>query len=235
MTTVTETRPPQAVDASKEAIDKLKEGLSQNKPWFIALLEAMALWTLPEETRAGERYCYVVGGEAFDWLRLAERLLQEVDGEVPKSDVEALLFHGRIPVELDLAQLRRLLGGEKYRAYVSYFYGVLVEEALILAVTEEVRKKWLCRGFTDPDEAVMDEVFQALYSAPVRELWDRFCNEKHFRRRRQISLHQLKEFTYWLFKRRLGLWDKARVASDTKKGLQNLHGQRNARGATGCR
>ncbi|GAJ03845.1 unnamed protein product, partial [marine sediment metagenome] len=31
------------------------------------------------------------------------------------------------------------------------------------------------------------------------------------------------EFTYWLFKYRLNHCDKARVASDTKKGLEQLN------------
>ena len=37
-----------------------------------------------------------------------------------------------------------------------------------------------------------------------------------------MSLTELKEFTYSLFKRRVELWDPARVASDTRKGLERL-------------
>ena len=37
-----------------------------------------------------------------------------------------------------------------------------------------------------------------------------------------MSLTDLKEFTYWLFKRRIGKWDPARVASDTRKGMSAL-------------
>ena len=32
----------------------------------------------------------------------------------------------------------------------------------------------------------------------------------------------MKEFTYCLFKRRVDMWDPARVASDTRKGLERL-------------
>ena len=217
---------PQTIDSAHEAVRHLKEGIAQGKHWFIALLEAMALWTLPTETRDGERHSYVVGGEAFDWLALAERLLEEVKGLVPEQEVENLLFGGIPPEELSLSELRRLLGNEKYRAYVDYFYGVLVEEALILAVIEEVRKKWGCRGYQEPDDGVTDEAFMRLYAAPVKQLWETFCAAKRFRRRRQISLHQLNEFTYWLFKRRMEIWDRARIASDTKKGIENLRRQR---------
>ncbi len=38
----------------------------------------------------------------------------------------------------------------------------------------------------------------------------------------RISLSELKEFTYWLFKRRLAAQDPARVASDTRRGLLRL-------------
>jgi hypothetical protein len=38
-----------------------------------------------------------------------------------------------------------------------------------------------------------------------------------------MSVTQLKEFTYWLFKYRLKTSDKAKIASDTKKGLDALH------------
>ncbi|MBI4288815.1 MAG: hypothetical protein HY671_10355 [Chloroflexi bacterium] len=234
MTTVTETRLPQAIDGRKEAIEKLKEGLAQGKHWFIALLEAMALWTLPEEVNGDQTYHYVIGGEAFDWLALAQRLLEET-GQAPQTEIESLLFDGKPPLQLSPREMRSLLGSEKYRAYLNYYYGVLVEEALVLAVVEDVRKKWWCRGYNHPDAAVMDQAFQNLYGSSVAPLWESFCEQKHFRRKRQITIHQLKEFTYWLFKRRLATWDKARIASDTRKGLENLHRQRNGRVAPVCR
>ena len=37
-----------------------------------------------------------------------------------------------------------------------------------------------------------------------------------------MDLKESKEFTYWLFKYRLSKSDKARIASDTRKGLQQL-------------
>jgi hypothetical protein len=36
----------------------------------------------------------------------------------------------------------------------------------------------------------------------------------------------MKEFTYSLFKRRVNMWDPARVASDTRKGLEKLESLR---------
>jgi hypothetical protein len=37
-----------------------------------------------------------------------------------------------------------------------------------------------------------------------------------------MSMSESKEFTYWLFKYRVARSDKARIASDTRKGLDQL-------------
>ena len=39
---------------------------------------------------------------------------------------------------------------------------------------------------------------------------------------RELSLVAWQEFTYWLFKRRIRKWHPARVASDTRRGLERL-------------
>ena len=38
----------------------------------------------------------------------------------------------------------------------------------------------------------------------------------------ELSLVAWQEFTYWLFKRRIRKWHPARVASDTRRGLERL-------------
>ena len=49
-----------------------------------------------------------------------------------------------------------------------------------------------------------------------------FQKETKKDRRRNLSLSDLKEFTYWLHKLRINLWVPARVASDTKKAIKRL-------------
>ena len=80
-----------------------------------------------------------MGGEAFDWLLLAERLCDEIVDLVPEDEAEALLFDGRYPVEVGDADLELLLGA-KHKAHLNFVYGVRVEEALQLAVQGEVHK-----------------------------------------------------------------------------------------------
>ena len=97
----------------------------------------------------------------------------------------------------------------------------MVEEALQLAVEEEVRKRHLALCYPDTEDLVED-AFNHLYGKPRSELLEEFRKYAHIPTRRALSLSDLKEFTYWLHKRRLNMWDPARVASDTKKGTRRL-------------
>jgi len=176
-----------------------------------------------EEVHNQRRYRYLIAGEAFDWLLLAERLCQAVDGLLPDAEKTALLFHGQPPLNLTVDRFKELIGGGKYHQYLNYFYGITVEEALILAVQEEVRKERRTSGYSNKEHDVVSEVYRRIYGATKPVLLKRFRREKGYPHLKSISLTELKEFTYWLFKYRLKQCDKARIASDTKKALQQLN------------
>ena len=201
----------------------LEQAITGGKHWYIALLEAIGLWTVAEEVRNQRRYRYLIAGEAFDWLLLAERLCQAVDGLLPDDEKTALLFHGQPPLNLTVDKFKELIGGGKYHQYLNYFYGITVEEALILAVQEEVRKERRTSGYSNKEHDVVGEVYRRIYGATKPVLLKRFRREKGYPHLKSISLTELKEFTYWLFKYRLKQCDKARIASDTKKALQQLN------------
>ncbi len=204
--------------------------------WFLPLLEAIRSWPLPEE-RIGERtYRYLIGGEAFDWLLLAERLCDEIEDLILEEEREALLFHGRLPLEMDEEEFARQLGA-KHRAHLNFVYGVRVETALQLAVQDEVHKERFASRIWENGHAD-DETFRRIYDGTRDELLAEFSAAQAIRdlsvgRGLQtpttdsvsgphFSLTDLSEFTYWLFKRRLNNADPARVASDTRKGLAQL-------------
>ena len=209
--------------ADGEAIRHLKEAIASGKHWYIALLEAIRRWEAAEENINGRRYCYFIDGEAFDWLVLAERLCQEIDGLIPEDEKTALLFYGRPPLELAAEEFKKLIGSQKYRQYLNYFYGVTAEEALIQAVEEEVHKERRSLGLGKRHN-VSDEAYNRIYGTTQYELLQQFRREKGYHKSRSTGLTELKEFTYWLFKYRLKHCDKAKVASDTKKALQWLRG-----------
>ena len=204
-----------------EAVTQLKEAVRSGKEWHLALLEAVGMWTLTEEQYGDRHYQYIIHGEAFDWVLLAERLCCELDGVVPVEEKERLLFHGVLPGDVDQKQFRDMIGANKHGAYLNYWYGVVVEEALQLAVEEEVRKQHRARSLPDSEELV-EEAFVRLYQATRTNLAQEYLREIGTADRKSMTLTQLTEFTYRLFKRRVKLWDPARVASDTRKGLNRL-------------
>jgi hypothetical protein len=220
-----ETQVDSHVSGDLEIVSRLKEAIAGGRQWYLALLEAISVWSKPEEHHEGRDYKYLVAGEAFDWLLLAERLCLEVDGLIPEAEKRALLFHGKPPIELTPEEFRALIGEPKHRGYLNYVYGVIVEEVLVLAVEDEVRKERQSL-FSNSDDDVRREAYLRLYGSDMDSLIGAYRDERHSHQREEITLAEMKEFTYWLFQLRLRQRDKARVASDTKKALSYLQQQR---------
>ena len=210
--------------ADAKAIEHLKQAVASGKHWYIVLLEAIRLWKSAEEDYNGRHLRYLINGEAFDWLLLAERLIDELGESIPEKERVNLLFFDIPPLEITREEFKKLIGPAKYRAYLNYLYGVLVEENLISAVVDEIRKERLASG-SNKQEDVLDKAYRRIYGASQQSLLDRFRKEKKYPKRKSMTLGELKEFTYWLFKYRIKKSDKSRVASDTKKALIKM--QRN--------
>ncbi|HEX5940212.1 MAG TPA: hypothetical protein VFZ12_07610, partial [Dehalococcoidia bacterium] len=117
--------------------------------WPKALLTAIAAWQLAEETIGDRHYRYLIAGEAFDWLVLAERLLDEVADFVPDKERVALIFEGSWPEGTNEENLKEALGPARYAAHLNFQYGVVVEEALQLAFEQEVQKERTSRVWGD--------------------------------------------------------------------------------------
>jgi hypothetical protein len=211
----------QAIESPEEIIAALRDELLAGEPWYPALLRAVARWRLPDERVGGRLYTYLVGGEAFDWLLLAERLTDEVADLIPASECHDLLFFGRPPGDPDPEEFRRLIGPAKHRAHLNYLYGVVVEEALQLTVEEELHKENRCRVW-GLDRRVDENAFQRIYGRGREELLAAFRAERGVSHTPVVALTELREFTYWLFKLRVKTADPARVASDTRRGLTQL-------------
>jgi hypothetical protein len=209
------------VSNAETAIRHLLEALASGKHWYIALLEAIRLWTDAAEVIEGQNYQYLIAGEAFDWLLLAERLCDTANGLIPENEKYALLFSGQTPLELTSDEFKNFIGASKYHQYLNYFYGVTVEESLLQAVREEVRKERRANGLAYRRNEE-DDIFLRVYGESESSLFKRFRKEKHIHSHANSSLTQLKEFTYWRFKFRVRECEKAKVASDTQKGLDWL-------------
>ncbi len=208
-----------------QAIEHLKNSLAQGRDWVPALLESMALWTLPEEVYEDRHNRYLLNGEAFDWLLLAERLLTEVDGLVPEDEKRDLLSSGEIPHSLTVDEFKSLLGPEKYSAHLNYWYGVVVEEAVIRCAEEEERKHLRSRGMRASHQAT-ERAFHRVYGQGREGLREQFQSERGYPESSSMTDTEAKEFTYWLFKHRLIHGEGERVASDTRKGILFLQKMR---------
>jgi len=218
-----------ASPADAEAISHFKNSLAEGKHWYIALLGAMGLWASASEHRDGRTCNYLIDNEAFDWLLLAERLCETVDSLLPEDEKNALLFYGIPPLRMESREVKTLIGSKKYSQYLNYFYGVTVEEGLQLAVQEEIDKERRLRAFRTRQDST-GETFQRIYSVTRDSLLKDFRQEKGFPHLKSTGISELKEFTYWLFKRRLKYCEKARIASDTNKALWFLKRQWSQKG-----
>ena len=208
-------------NADTETIRQFRQSITSGSNWYLALLEAIGLWQTTEETYDERAYHYLIAGEAFDWMLLAERMCEAAADLIPEEERTALFFHNRMPVKVTAEEFRKIIGKGKYHQYLNYFYGITTENALILAVQEEVRKERQTLG-PNNEQNYENEAYQRIYSTGKEVLLKQFRQEEGYPQRKSISITELKEFTYWRFKYRLDHCDKARVASDTKKALAFL-------------
>lgn len=206
--------------ADAEAISHLRLALSIGKHWYISLLEAISLWGSAEEDLGERHFKYLIGGEAFDWLVLAERLCLEIGDMVPEQEKLDLLFYAVPPLDISRDEFGDLIGPVKYKAHLNFVYGVLVEEVLTVAVEEEVlRERRSFVAARHQDEYAQAEAYRRVYGEEIGPLLDRFRTEAGYALKDSTTMTELKEFRYWLFKYRVEKCDKERVASDTRKAL----------------
>ncbi len=225
----------QAEVQADNLIDDLKARLAdENADWRRILFEIMAEWPLAGEQVDGREFAYLIGGEAFDWRALAERLMDACGDVISLDDKERLLLGPDPPQEISDDEFTRMLGVEKHRGHLNYLYGVTAERGLILAVEEAIRKRRVARGYSPSDDRIEDAYIN-LYRANEEELVKEYREELAKQEEKRPAKGELKltliesdAFTYWLFKRRFKLSEPARLASDTRKALEQLERMRAA-------
>lgn len=217
---------------------RLRRRLATNgRDWRHLLFETIAQWPLAEEQLQDDHRVYLVGGEAFDWRALADRLLAECHGMIPAEARESLLLGPDPPEGISEEDFRRILGVDKYRGHLNFLYGVIIEDALLVAVEEEIRKRRVSHGYA-PDDEKVDLAYEILYRSGRQELLHEFRRERAQARGESkskarlnaatMTLREANEFTYWLFRRRFKVSDPARFASDTRKALDQMERIRKA-------
>jgi hypothetical protein len=196
------------------------------------VLETIADWPLANENVRGEQFEYLIGGEAFDWRLLARRLLDECGSEISNEQLWEWLSDPVLFAGFEEPDFMRAVGVDKFRAHLSYFYGVTVEQSLLVAVEEEITHRRVSSGRQLSDHA-LETAYEMLYGNSHDGLWEIFKLETGtpaardgWRHRDEHSLGSEDAFTYWLFKLRMERSDPAKIASDTRKGLARLERMR---------
>ena len=200
--------------------------LHAGAPWFDALLDCIHEWEQPRETFDGREYVYLIEHEAFDWLLLAERICDSAPpGLLPPHEVEALLVDESPPTPLSEVEFQERLGTAKYWAHLNFLYGVRVEQALHLAVERVLQKERSGLAFSHARNELDGDVFGRIYGARQSDLLRDFraANNRQDADPERIEHAEWQAFTYWLFRRRLERQDPARVASDTRQGMEMLY------------
>lgn len=205
----------------EQAARRFRQAVEGGEDWFDALLQTIADWDEPEETVGDRTYQYLIDGEAFDWLLLAERLCGEAEETIPALERDELLFFGRLPRPLDDDEFRHAIGDAKHKAHLNFVYGVAVEEALQLVVEEEVLKEQRSQVWNSSDN-VERSVFDRIYGHSRDDLLDVYLTSRERPVTGEMTFGDYKSFIYWLFKYRMNESDPARVASDTRKALVQL-------------
>ncbi len=212
-------------------LSKLFIDVSTDPPnWKLSVLNAVAEWPVASETVDGEQFQYIIGGEAFNWKRLAERLVIHLETrettKPSQSEIREWLHSDHVFGGFDEAQFRRALGVERWRGHLNYFYGVHLEQCLFTAVQNRIYRRRFARGMSLTDDAA-DEAYVGLYNDDEAVLWERFLEEAspdgtslENDDGRPLSLDD--DFTYWLFKRRIDSSHPAQVAYETQHGLEML-------------
>lgn len=225
--------PSVTTEEALAAISRLKSDIdSAECDWKLTVLEAIADWPLANEDVGGEQFEYLIGGEAFNWQLLAQRLLGECDSTISDETLWEWLSDPVLFAGFEEPDFMRAVGVDKFRAHLSYFYGVTVEQSLLVAVEEEVTHRRVGNGRPLSDHS-LELAYEMLYGDAREQLWEVFKLETGvqaardgWRHRDEHSLGSEDAFTYWLFKLRMARSDPAKIASDTRKGLGKLERMR---------
>ena len=213
---------PVPIDAGAYLI-AFELALRAGRPWFEALLEAIQRWDIPREFVDGREYVYLIEREAFDWLLLCERLCDAMpDGLLPAVEVDALLTHETPPQTLTENEFQERIGPAKYWAHLNFLYGVRVEQALQLATERVLQKENGAVTFSHARRDLERDAHMRIYGHTQEELLSDFRDQTERLHTDRLGQQEWQAFTYWLFRSRVERQDPARVASDTRRGLDML-------------
>lgn len=163
--------------------------------------------------------------EAFNW-KLAMRIFLE-ENKIDGSElINNLLFTGLNFKDSEKEKIKNSMGPKMYSAHLNYFYGIVVEHAIIEVMRINLVKKL---GFfrKENDMTLNEKIFINLYGKEISELWKEFCfthrvGSRNYYVPKKIYCKDHDNFTYWLSKKRILLCTPELNASLISRSLKYL-------------
>ena len=195
-------------------IQELRNEVSLGEDWQKSIAKYIGLWTKKEEFYRGYKYIYLIDDEALDWLTLTERLVSSIKSYITKEEYYYVSTSGLLPDQKIYKYIKKTIPKKKLSQMRNFYYGIILENFIYNYKILEYQKNSI--GVEDNDQRFFEEI----YNKPIEVLYATFYKEKKTISKNKLNFHELKLFSYWLFKYRLKHSDKTKMAHETNSALK---------------
>ena len=195
-------------------IEELRNEVSQGENWQQSIAKYIGLWNEKEEFYRGYKYIYVIDNEALDWLTWTERLVSSIKAYIPKDEYHYVSISGLLPDEEIYNYIKKTIPKTKLSQMRNFYYGIIIENLIYNYKISEYQKNTM--GIEDHDQ----KFYEDIYNKPLDILYEMFYRDKKTINKNKLNFHELKLFSYWLFKYRLKHSDKTKMAHETNMALK---------------
>ena len=195
-------------------IQELRNEVSQGENWQKSVAKYIGLWNEKEEFYRGYKYIYLIDDEALDWLNLTERLVSSIKSYITKEEYNYVSTSGLLPDQEIYNYIKKTIPKKKLSQMRNFYYGIIIENLIYNYKILEYQKNTIV--VEDNDQKFYEEI----YNKPIEVLYEMFYKEKKTINKNKLNFHELKLFSYWLFKYRLKHSDKTKMAHETNTALK---------------
>ena len=195
-------------------IQELRNEVSQGENWQKSVAKYIGLWNEKEEFYRGYKYIYLIDDEALDWLTLTERLVSSIKSYITKEEYNYVSTSGLLPDQEIYNYIKKTIPKKKLSQMRNFYYGIIIENLIYHYKILEYQKNTIV--VEDNDQRFYEEI----YNKPIEVLYEIFYKERKTINKNKLNFHELKLFSYWLFKYRLKHSDKTKMAHETNTALK---------------
>ena len=195
-------------------IQELRNEVSQGENWQKSVAKYIGLWNEKEEFYRGYKYIYLIDDEALDWLNLTERLVSSIKSYITKEEYNYVSTSGLLLDQDIYKYIKETIPKKKLSQMRNFYYGIIIENLIYHYKILEYQKNTIV--VEDNDQRFYEEI----YNKPIEVLYEIFYKERRTINKNKLNFHELKLFSYWLFKYRLKHSDKTKMAHETNTALK---------------